>query len=116
MAKASTVAILISVSGDGTQDQFTPASSANATAPSGGSQTVALNNATDTSVPIPAGYKGVWIKFTNGVASKKLKWAGGDTGFDLAPAGQHYFELPSGKTALIILCGGAGESCEVFFT
>ena len=114
MAKICTTSLSVTVTGDGVSESFTPATSpvVNTAAPAGGPVDVSLSSG-DNTITVPTGTKGFLIVPPSASAvAKKLKGAGGDTGFGLAPALPSAIMVPTG-TATIIINAASAETVSI---
>ena len=107
MAKTSTTQITVTTTGDGVTSTDAPAATVNTAAPSGGPVAVALS-AGDNTITVPSNAVGmVVIPPAASTNAKKLKGAGGDTGFSLRPNEPAALPLPASTASVIINSVGA---------
>lgn len=112
MAKTCTTSVAVSVTGDSVDESFSPPALSNAAAPAGGPVDVALSTG-DNSISVPPGALGfVLVPPTTSTVAKKLKGAGGDSGFPIATALISVLSIPAG-TATIIINAASGETVAV---
>src|SRR5438105_3311944 len=113
MAKASTVTINLSITGDGINEQDTPVLAQDANAV--GVRAPTAFPAGDATVPNPSATKTVRLLFVPPAGStvvKILKGASGDTGVTLAAAADFMVTLPAGGS--VILNCSAPETITVW--
>ena len=117
MAKASTVTLSVTITGDGESLSYSlPAGNiTNAAAPMGGPIPTALTSG-DNTITVPSGAVEVLIvPPAASVVVKKLKGIGGDTGVTISPSQPMMLSLPAGATTFI-LNAGSTETVTLVWT
>jgi hypothetical protein len=107
MAKASTVNIIVGVSGDGVTSSTAPTAIANASCPSGGETPVSLSSGNNT-VTLPTNAIGALIvPPSTSTVAKIIKGVNGDTGIGIHAINPTFLSFVSTQTTFVINAASA---------
>lgn len=108
MAKTSTIAVLVTVAGDGSSLTYTPPGSpfSNAVAPMGGPVPTALASGPNT-IAVPTGAQAVIVvPPVASLVTKTLKGVSGDTGIGISATLPTTVSLAASTITFVITCSG----------